>query len=339
MRKVSVGFLGCGNIGCGVWKLLNEFQADILHRADVEFDVKRILVRDVKKKRDQEVPAELLTTDPAQVTDDPGIEMVLEFMGGETPATQYMLRALEMGKTVVTANKMALALNWHILQAAAEKHGSGLYYEAAVCGAIPIIRTTLDSLMSNRIEEMMGIVNGTTNYILTRMSQEGSDYGEVLVMDWGMATYHPDYDHSPTKLDLDRGIAAVGHDHLGHGESVINERDLGFFADGDASESVIRDMRAVTLEAKRHFPGLPVFLLGHSMGSFFVRRYLPLYGGAIAGAVLLGTGWFPLPVTRGGCALARTICALLVLRVRPTIMPRAYWFQYGAPMPVKAGTM
>ena len=106
-----------------------------------------------------------------------------------------------------------------------------------------------------------------------------------------------------------RGIAAVGHDHLGHGESVINERDLGFFADGDASESVIRDMRAVTLEAKRHFPGLPVFLLGHSMGSFFVRRFLPLYGGEIAGAVLLGTGWFPLPVTRGGCALARTICA------------------------------
>ena len=180
MRTVTVGFLGCGNIGCGVWKLLNEFKEDLLHRSGVVFDIKRILVRDVHKKRDAIVPENLLTTDPKEVTDDPAIEMVLEFMGGEEPATHYMLRALEMGKTVVTANKMALALNWHILQEAAEKHGSGLYYEAAVCGAIPIIRTTVDSLMSNRIEEMMGIVNGTTNYILTRMSQEGSDYAAVL---------------------------------------------------------------------------------------------------------------------------------------------------------------
>ena len=119
MRKVSVGFLGCGNIGCGVWKLLQEFKEEILHRADVEFIIKRILVRDVHKKRDQVVPEELLTTDPSQVTDASDIEMVLEFMGGEEPATQYMLRALEMGKTVVTANKMALALNWHTLQEAA----------------------------------------------------------------------------------------------------------------------------------------------------------------------------------------------------------------------------
>lgn len=192
MRTISVGFLGCGNIGCGVWKLLNEFKADLLHRSDVEFDIKRILVRDVNKKRDQVVPPELLTTDPREITDDPAIEMVLEFMGGEEPATQYMLRALEMGKTVVTANKMALALNWHILQSAAEKHGSGLYYEAAVCGAIPIIRTTMDSLMSNRIEEMMGIVNGTTNYILTRMSQEGSDYADVLADAQQLGLAEPD---------------------------------------------------------------------------------------------------------------------------------------------------
>lgn len=180
MRTISVGFLGCGNIGCGVWKLLNEFRDDIRHRANVEFDIRKILVRDVHKKRDQIVPLELLTTDPSQVTDDPAIEMVLEFMGGEQPATRYMMRALEMGKTVVTANKMALALNWDILQDTAQKHGSGLYYEAAVCGAIPIIRTTIDSLQSNRIETMMGIVNGTTNYILSRMTQEGSDYEEVL---------------------------------------------------------------------------------------------------------------------------------------------------------------
>ncbi|MBE5771993.1 MAG: homoserine dehydrogenase, partial [Clostridiales bacterium] len=180
MRTITVGFLGCGNIGCGVWKLLHEFEGDLQHRSNVAFQIKRILVRDIHKKRDEIVPVEYLTTNPAEVTDDPEIEMVVEFMGGEEPATQYMLRALEMGKTVVTANKMALALNWHILQAAAEKNHAGLYYEAAVCGAIPVIRTTIDSLQANRIETMMGIINGTTNYILTRMSQEGSAYQDVL---------------------------------------------------------------------------------------------------------------------------------------------------------------
>ncbi len=129
----------------------------------------------------------------------------------------------------------------------------------------------------------------------------------VLQIAHGMAEHIGRYEDLARRLS-ERGIAAVGHDHLGHGESVPDERDRGFFAEGDASEIVIRDMRAVTLEAKRHFPGLPVFLLGHSMGSFFVRRYLPCFGGEAAGAVLLGTGWFPLPATRGGCALARMIC-------------------------------
>lgn len=180
MRNIIVGFLGCGNIGCGVWKLLSEFENDIHHRSNVHFQVKRILVRDMKKKRDEIIPEELLTTCAADITDDPEIEMVVEFMGGEEPATQYMLRALENGKTVVTANKMALALNWHDLQATAQKNNAGLYYEAAVCGAIPVIRTTIDSLQANRIEAMMGIINGTTNYILTRMSQDGSAYEDVL---------------------------------------------------------------------------------------------------------------------------------------------------------------
>ena len=192
MRKITVGFLGCGNIGCGVWKLLNEFETDIHHRSDVHFHVKRILVRDKMKKRDEEIPLSLLTDCAADVTDDPEIQMVVEFMGGETPATQYMLRALEMGKTVVTANKMALALNWHLLQNAAQAHNAGLYYEAAVCGAIPVIRTTIDSLQANRIETMMGIINGTTNYILTRMSQEGSAYEDVLADAQRLGLAEPD---------------------------------------------------------------------------------------------------------------------------------------------------
>lgn len=192
MRNISIGFLGCGNIGCGVWKLLHEFEGDLQHRSNVHFDIKRILVRDKTKKRDADIPEELLTTCAADVTDDPEISMIVEFMGGEEPATQYMIRALEMGKTVVTANKMALALNWHLLQAAAQKHNAGLYYEAAVCGAIPVIRTTIDSLQANRIEAMMGIINGTTNYVLSRMSQEGSAYQDVLADAQRLGLAEPD---------------------------------------------------------------------------------------------------------------------------------------------------
>lgn len=180
MKKVIIGFLGCGNIGCGVWNLLANFKQELLHRDDVELVIKKVLVRDVKKTRDAAVPAELLTDNVADVTDDPEITLIAEFMGGEQPATAYMLRAMEHGKTVVTANKMAVALNWHHLQAAAEKNHVGLYYEASVCGAIPIIRTITDSLQANRIESMMGIVNGTTNYILTRMSKGGEKYADVL---------------------------------------------------------------------------------------------------------------------------------------------------------------
>ncbi len=180
MRTITIGFLGCGNIGSGVWRLIHDFAPELIHREQVKFYVKRVLVRDVKKRREVDLPAEILTDRPEDVLDDPEIEMIVEFMGGEQPATDYMLRALENGKTVITANKMALALNWNLLQSAAVAHGSGLYYEAAVCGAIPIIRTITDSLEANSIQSLMGIVNGTTNYILTKMSDAGESYGDVL---------------------------------------------------------------------------------------------------------------------------------------------------------------
>ena len=173
MKEVVIGFLGCGNVGGGVWELLKGFAPEIAHRDHVAIRVKRVLVRDVTKARTCSVPKELLTTDPADVLYDPEISLVAEFMGGEQPATEYMLTALKNGKTVVTANKVAVALNWHRLQAAAQQSRVGLYYEASVCGAIPIISTLMTPLQANRIDKLMGIINGTTNYILSRMYQNG----------------------------------------------------------------------------------------------------------------------------------------------------------------------
>ena len=180
MKEVVIGFLGCGNVGGGVWELLKGFAPEIAHRDHVAIRVKRVLVRDVTKARTCSVPKELLTTDPADVLYDPEISLVAEFMGGEQPATEYMLTALKNGKTVVTANKVAVALNWHRLQAAAQQSRVGLYYEASVCGAIPIISTLMTPLQANRIDKLLGIINGTTNYILSRMYQNGEDYDLVL---------------------------------------------------------------------------------------------------------------------------------------------------------------
>ena len=181
MKEVVIGFLGCGNVGGGVWNLLENFRKEIAHRNNgLSVRVKKVLVRDVNKARTCAVPAELLTTDVDEVVTDPEISIVVEFMGGEQPATEYMLRALNAGKIVVTANKVAVALNWHRLQSAAQEHNVGLYYEASVCGAIPIINVLQNSLQANRIGSMMGIINGTTNYILSRMYENGEDYKAVL---------------------------------------------------------------------------------------------------------------------------------------------------------------
>ena len=119
-KNITVGFLGCGNVGSGVWRLLQGFGDDIEHRAGLRFVVKKVLVRNMAKQRDIAFPAGVLTTEPGDVLDDPEIQIVVEFLGGEEPAYQLMLRALNAGKTVVTANKVAFALHWHELQKAAK---------------------------------------------------------------------------------------------------------------------------------------------------------------------------------------------------------------------------
>ncbi|MDO4484650.1 MAG: homoserine dehydrogenase [Clostridia bacterium] len=192
LKEIVIGFLGCGNVGGGVWRLLENMREEIARRDGLSIRVKKVLVRSVKKVRDCGIPQGLLTDNPDDVLADPEITMVAEFMGGEHPAADYLIRALENGKTVVTANKVALALNWPKLQAAAEKTGAGLYYEASVCGAIPVIGALRGSLESNRISNVMGIINGTTNYILTRMSEQGEDYAAVLADAQRLGLAEPD---------------------------------------------------------------------------------------------------------------------------------------------------
>lgn len=190
MKKIGIGFLGCGNIGCGVYRLLTTYGDQIEKNEGVAFEIRRILVRSLGKKRD--IPAGLLTDCAQDVLSDPQIDVVMEFMGGEEPASSYMIAALKNGKTIVTANKMALASHWQEIVTAAREYGAGLYYEASVCGAIPIIRALNDSLQANHITSVMGIINGTTNYILTRMSREGAAYADVLADAQRLGLAEPD---------------------------------------------------------------------------------------------------------------------------------------------------
>lgn len=192
MKTVGIGFLGCGNIGCGVYRLLEQQRAQMAENEGISFDVRRILVRSRGKRRSADIPESLLTDCAEDVLADPEIAVVMEFMGGEQPAASYMMRALASGKTVVTANKMALATHWNELIRTAREHGAGLYFEASVCGAIPIIRAMCDSLQANRISSVTGIINGTTNYILSRMSSEGASYQEALAEAQRLGLAEPD---------------------------------------------------------------------------------------------------------------------------------------------------
>jgi homoserine dehydrogenase len=167
-------------VGGGVWNLLEGFEKELAHRYGLKIRVKKVLVRDVSKVRSCGVPQEVLTTCFEDVEADSEISIVVELIGGIEPATEYMAEALKNGKSVVTANKAAIAANGPYLAKLAQDNHVLLRFEAAVAGGIPILTSLTTALLSNRFTELHGILNGTTNYILTQMSEYGKDYAEVL---------------------------------------------------------------------------------------------------------------------------------------------------------------
>ena len=238
MKEVVLGLLGLGNIGGGVWDLIREFGEETATRTGVKLRVKKALVLDVRIHGGREVPEDVLTTDKNDILEDPEISVVCEFLGGEQPAASMMLRALENGKSVVTANKMALSLHFDELRAMARKTGAGLYYEASVGGAIPIINAIQSPLIANQIRQIMGIVNGTTNYILTRMAAEGAEYETILkdAQRLGLAEPNPAADvegmDAQYKLSILGSLAFHSRVKVGNvyreGITKINSEDIAF---------------------------------------------------------------------------------------------------------------
>jgi homoserine dehydrogenase len=179
-RVLRIGLLGCGTVGGGVVTLLHREADDIAARTGAKLEITRIAVRDLTRPRDLPVDPEVYTDDPLAVVEAEDVDVVVEVMGGREPASTLIRRALELGKPVVTANKELVAHEGPELYAAAHAAGVDLAYEAAVAGAIPIIKPLKESLAGDRVTRVVGILNGTTNYILTRMTEEGADYAEVL---------------------------------------------------------------------------------------------------------------------------------------------------------------
>ena len=212
--RIGIGLLGLGTVGAGVASILTNPEGR--HPLIAELDLVRVAVRDINRSRPVSIPQERLTTDPETVVDDPEVQVVVEVMGGIEPARTLIMRAIAAGKSVVTANKAVIARHGEEIASAAAAAGVYVLIEAAVGGGIPIIEPLKQSLGSNKINRVSGIINGTTNYILSRMADEGADYFAVLkdAQDLGYAEADPAADveghDAADKIAILSGLAFGG---------------------------------------------------------------------------------------------------------------------------------
>ncbi len=212
--KIGVGLIGLGTVGTGVAKIL--LSPEDRHPLVSEVELKKIAVRDLKRPRSIEIPSSMLTTDPQSIVDDPAIQVIVEVIGGIEPARTLIMNSIAAGKSVVTANKAVIARYGEEIAAAANAAGEYVLIEAAVGGGIPIIEPLKQSLGGNKIQRVSGIINGTTNYILSRMAKEGVPFDDVLrqAQDLGYAEADPAADvqglDAADKIAILSGLAFGG---------------------------------------------------------------------------------------------------------------------------------
>ncbi|WP_042352211.1 homoserine dehydrogenase [Bacillus massiliigorillae] len=234
MKAISIGLLGLGTVGSGVVQIIENHQDKLMHQIGCPVKIKKILVKNLQKDRGVIVNKSMLTDSADDILDDPEIDVVIEVMGGVEETRNYLLRAVRNKKHVVTANKDLMALHGPELLAEATRNNCDLFYEASVAGGIPILRGLVDGLASDRITKMMGIVNGTTNFILTKMSKFGSPYAEVLkeAQELGYAESDPTADVEG--LDAARKMAILA--------------TLGFSMNIDLADVSVKGITSITEE-------------------------------------------------------------------------------------------
>jgi len=320
MKPIKIGLLGLGTVGTGVVRIVEGHQEDLQRKTGSPMVIEKILVQHIDKARSIAVEASKMTDRPEDVLDNPDIDIVIEVMGGVDLAKSYLLRALENGKHVVTANKDLMALHGVEIMEKAARKGCDVFYEASVAGGIPIIRTLVEGFASDRITKIMGIVNGTTNYILTKMSQEGAAYADVLkeAQELGYAEADPTSDvegldaarkmtilatlgfHSPVALaDVEaKGISQVSKEDILYAKNLGYEMKLLGIAERNSEDSISVSVAPTMVKA-----GHPLATVNGVFNAVYV------YGESVGETMFYGPGAGEMPT-------ATSVVADLVAVVR-----------------------
>ncbi|QBP42391.1 homoserine dehydrogenase [Paenisporosarcina antarctica] len=324
-NEISIGLLGLGTVGNGVATILQQHQQDLTYKLGVQVSIKKVLIKDKNKARLSSLDPNVFTTDVWDILDDPSIDIIVEVMGGIEGAKHAIESALRSGKQVVTANKDVMAEHGHELLKLADLEKCDLFYEASVAGGIPIIRTLEDGLASDRISSLMGIVNGTTNYILTKMKQENMSYETALAEATLLGYAESDPSADVDGLDAARKMVILSSlafstevhldDVLVRGMKDIQAGDLelaegfGYTIKMVGSSKKDEDGIEVTVE--------PVFLANShllaSVNNEFNAVYI--YGDAVGETMLYGPGAGSLPTATSVVSDIIAACRNLLLEV------------------------
>lgn len=301
-RVIRVGLCGFGVVGQGVFNHLRKREQDLSDQLGAKVEVTRIAVRDTSKKRDFDFPHSILTTDPMSIAEDPEIDVVCELMGGTGVALEVTLGALKAGKTVVTANKALICDHGESVFAAAKQGGGQVLFEASVAGGIPVIKAIKDGLVINRFSSIYGILNGTCNYILTRMTNEGASYQDILSQAKELG-----YAEADEALDVD-GIdtahkavvlayLAYGRwvpfkDILVQGISEVTQEDIAFAKENGYGIKLLAVIDVAHASGKLYISILPTlvskkYVLGSVDGVF---NAVSIHGDVVGETVYIGPG-------------------------------------------------
>lgn len=326
MRKeISIGLLGFGTVGKGVAAIIQQHQQDLYHKLGVQVVIKKVLIRDIYKDRLDMLDQKVFTTDIQDLLNDSSIDIIVEVMGGIEDAKQAIESALLAGKQVVTANKDVMAEYGHDLLRLADAQKCDLFYEASVAGGIPIIRTLEDGLASDRISSMMGIVNGTTNFILTKMKQENMSYEKALeqATELGYAEADPSADvdglDAARKMVILSSLAFSTEVHLDdvmvRGMKEIRDGDLEIAADFGYTMKMVGS-------SKKNENGIevavePVFLANSHLLSSVNNELnaVYIYGDAVGETMFYGPGAGSLPTATSVVSDIIAACRNMLLGV------------------------
>lgn len=324
-NEISIGLLGLGTVGTGVAKILQQHQQDLNHKLGVPVTIKKVLVRNNNKERLSSLDTEVFTTDIQEILNDPSLDIIVEVMGGIGGAKKAIEEALKSGKQVVTANKDVMAEYGHELLKLADAEKCDLFYEASVAGGIPIIRTLEDGLASDRISSLMGIVNGTTNFILTKMKKESMSYEDALAEATRLGYAEADPSSDVDGLDAARKMVILSS--LAYSTEVhlddVSVRGMKEIRDGDLEMAAKfgYTMKMVG-SSKKDEEGIevsvePIFLAdSHPLASVnneFNAVYI--YGDAVGETMLYGPGAGSLPTATSVVSDIIAACRNLLMGV------------------------